>query len=265
MKIAHPNPVMTKTRIRRDTPPTPPPFGPEQIAGAIGVWVASDIAQSNGSLVSSWVDRVSGKTLVQANGAKQPDYITAGINGHPSVRFNAGGGSELLHLPAALSVASSGSVILVLIDEFKSQAIPWSTGNESVANRYLFSFYNTAGNFDVEFANAGVGDTNRQGNNNMVQNGIYETEVQSLDTEYAFRRDGVLLSEAGGADTGMWFGDITGANGFTIGCWKNNTENSFSFFRGHIGCVIVIDGIMSAPDRALLNTWITANFGITMP
>src|SRR4051812_46109678 len=88
------------------------PFAPEDIAGAVGVWVADDIAISDGSAVSSWVDRIASHSLAQATGGQQPLYRTSGIGGQPAVDFD--GTDDLLRYAAALSTASSGSVFVVM-------------------------------------------------------------------------------------------------------------------------------------------------------
>jgi hypothetical protein len=63
-------------------------FTPENVAGKVMDFDASNLALTDGAAVSSWADAGSGgQALVQATGSAQPIYKTNIVNGKPVVRF----------------------------------------------------------------------------------------------------------------------------------------------------------------------------------
>ncbi len=81
-------------------------------------WVADSLSGTDGSVVSNWTDRVSGKSAVQPANANQPALYSNVFGGHKSVRFSSGS-SQYLTVTAANS-ALAGATDFSMVMVFKT-------------------------------------------------------------------------------------------------------------------------------------------------
>jgi len=67
----------------------PPPFLPTRLPGLV-LWLRADLGITlNGGNVSAWADQSgNGNHATQGTAANQPLYVSSGINGRPTVRFD---------------------------------------------------------------------------------------------------------------------------------------------------------------------------------
>lgn len=236
------------------------PFEPEDITGAVAVWVADDIAQGDGTAVAAWADRISGLSLAQATGSKQPLYRTTGLAGRPAVDFD--GSDDLLRYGGQVSVASSGSVFIVHnFDAF--EAVLWSANDEASTVRSLLSYLpNSSQKFDIEQNDNGTAG-GVAANHTVSVATDYLWEWQSLDTSYELWYNGVRASKITGAgDNGRWFADTSAVDNFVVGAWKTTSESLR--YNGRVAAVVVVDGIISDADRNALYEWVQTRYGIDL-
>lgn len=239
---------------------------PEEIASVAGVWVADDIAQSDGTAVSSWLDRTSSRNLAQATSSKQPLYRTTGVSTEPGVDFD--GIDDLLVYAQgnALSIAGSGHVFAVFqIDSFAAHGSVWGSRDHLDTGEDLRGSVLTTG--DVQFrqrANFAGADT-YEVDANLATSTAYLVEWASDGSSYSCQVNGVSQSLiiTGGSDTGDWFADVPGRDSFTVGGLKADIETSF--LNGRVGTVVVVNGAISLNDREDFYEWVEVKYGIDLP
>lgn len=240
---------------------------PETITGAVEAWVADDIAITDGTAISSWVGRVAASNLAQATGGKQPIYRTSGINSQPAVDFD--GTDDILRYAGTLSTALSGHVFVVVRYDNPGAAsndLAWSSSDEATTNHWLFGDHIASGSpaMDMFQQDGGSGDE-VFGGTNLASATDYLLEWSSSGSAWVLRKNGAAesLSVATGANSGDWFGDVSGRDNFVLGAFKRTTEGGF--LDGKIAAVVIVDGTISDADRFAFYDWIEAKYGITMP
>lgn len=244
--------------------PTGPPFVPEAIVGAVEVWVADDVALSGGAAVPSWVGRVGGRALAQVDVAKQPVFAVAGVGGQPSVNFD--GTDDLLRYPLsdAVSIAASGHIFVIMDPgDVSGTKTVCNSASESSSG---YSFRSQLRNGKV-YGVQSNGDTadGAEGDVSLVAATDYLVEWASTGSTYEWRVNNApqILNFIVGSNTGDWFADTTSRDNFVVGAQKVATGEG-AFFNGKVAAVIVVDGTISSDDRAALNSWVTAKYGITL-
>ncbi|MEY2564930.1 MAG: large repetitive protein [Verrucomicrobiota bacterium] len=86
------------------------------------LWLRADseVTVDGGGKVSVWADQSSiGNTATQGNGSLQPQLISTGMNGHPTLRFN----NNLLTIPN-LVVTGTSQFTWVYVAKWNSTALP---------------------------------------------------------------------------------------------------------------------------------------------
>lgn len=237
-------------------------FAPENIVGAVEVWVADDIAISDGTAVSSWVGRVAASSLAQASAGQKPLYRTSSINSQPAVDFD--GTDDLLRYAGTLSTAASGHVFVVMEADVVGARDFWSSSDEGSTVNYLAADANSAGVPIDMVVNDNSGTENYFHGTALTTATPYFLEWASTGTAYGLRINGTAraLTFATGANNGKWFSAVSGRDNFVLGALKQSSE--IRFHNGRIATAIVVDGVMSAGDRTSLNAWVTAKYGITL-
>lgn len=241
-----------------------PPWDPDDISGLVARWLASDIAQADGSAVASWVDRIGSFDAAQATGSKQPLYYSAGathpINSQPVVHLD---GSDILVYAGTISTATSGHVFAVMRDHAGTAAALLSTADEASTSRHLYFGTATSDVMRIVQRNADTEDV-INGSTARALNTPYLAEWSSTGTAYGMRNNNTVqtLTVAAGADNGDWFGDTSARDNVTIGGLKNTGESLF--IQADVAELIVVDGAISAGDRTNLNSYITTTYGLTL-
>ena len=96
------------------------PFQPQSLGSALVAWWDPDYGITKDSVsnrISSWEDRVSGTTVVQATGARQPLYVasSAGMNNRPSIEMTAVTQTlAIASAPVALQVQQGPSTYITI-------------------------------------------------------------------------------------------------------------------------------------------------------
>ena len=246
--------------------PLAPTFEPEDVAGAVACWIADDCsAVGDGNALTNWVDRKNSLTVTQGTEANRPLYRATGIGGQPAVDFD--GANDMLQYVAAdpVSVALSGHVFMVLRpDAVGLQQSPWGSADHSSNTQQVQTRVGTGDNLEFFQVNADTHDYIR-GNGTILANNNYLAEWASTGSAYQLRLNGTgqSLTQVLGANTGDWFGDTPGRDSFCIGSIRAAVGFD-NFFNGKIAMLLVVDGAISAGDRAALHAWVAAKYGITI-
>lgn len=236
------------------------PFAPEGIAGVAEVWVADDLALSDGGAVSSWVGRVAARDLAQASSGKRPTYDLDGVGGEPSVNFD--GSDDLLAYAGTLSTATSGHVFVVGQQNAATEMACWSTSDLDTGQHHIWAPYDSAGmgilcteGASTDYVTASV---------TASANTPALIEWASDGSDYALRENNTVksLTVAAGSNSGNWFGDVTLRDVFTLGAFNFVVETRR--WNGRIAAVIVVDGAISGGDRTSLDGWVADKYGITL-
>lgn len=237
------------------------PFEPENIVGAVEVWVADDLALADADPVSSWTGRIAGSSLAQSGG-KRPVYDLDGIGGQPSVNFD--GTDDVLRYAGTLTTGLSGHVFIVAYAAISAIRVAWATSDEASGAHFLLGAYQANPSGTVWFDNYEGGEDFLTAVPTLGVTTPMLLEWASTGTAYEFRENNSVraLTVGAGADSGDWFGDFTARDNFTVGAWKQTAE--YFFWNGRIAAVIVVDGTISADDRAALNAGGAGKYGITL-
>lgn len=238
------------------SPPTP--------ANPAAVWWADDLALSDGAAVSSWTDRVNGRTVSQAASGNRPLFRAAGLNGRPSVQFD--GVNDYLGLSAANAVsnASSGCVVAVAIPLSPSangQTIWCSSDIATIDWRLAGATLN--GRLSVlqkQVVTSGDPDDVMLGNTPLTTS-PRAFEWSSNGSSYAMRINNSAepFTVFSGANSGDWFSKTLNRDNFTIGALLRTTLYTPTF-AGHVAYLGVFDSPLSAGDRADLYDWINSYY-----
>jgi hypothetical protein len=232
------------------------------IASQRAVWVANDLALSDGAAVASWTDRVSGYNP-SAAGTLQPLYRTTGINGRPAVDFD--GSNDILAYTAANGIGGTtlGCAIVVMEMEVASSEYRILSSCDEASTVRYWTCGTVTGN-QMTTANRNNDTADSLNGNDVMTTGIYCLEWSSSGTTTAMRRnnDPQTVSVTSGANNGDWIGDITARDNFTIGALKRTSTTNF--FNGKIALIMVADAELSTDDRTTLYGWISDYYGITM-
>lgn len=241
------------------------PFAPENISGVVEVLVASDIAQSDGSSIASWVGRVASSSFAQSTGTKQPTYRTSSINTHPAADFDGG---DILVYAGTLTTANTGHVfVLVHFDDISVQrALVTSDDNAGTADSIVFQANNLGSGAPQVYKTQAVGGlTSRTGpSNSLTTTPVYLIEYNSDGSTWQVRINGVVRSTTLlGSHDGDWFGDVPNRDHVTVGGLRLNGSDS-NFLDGQVGVVVIVDGAISDSDRDQFYQWLNSNYGTTI-
>lgn len=227
------------------------------LPGLLADWdpsVSASVTKDGSDLVSSFASTVGGYTVVQATAASQPLWVSNGLNGYPSIRYDgvADNLAGALGLAGAIDGSAPYSVYFVgaLTAAGGVAKTPWSIG--STAN-----------------------------NTNWVQT---VTEAATDRFRYA-RQDGVVVVNEGvGVFTTALFDCVEAYSGTAISGYLNGvatltasanvrapTCNSVSmgclmaqvpvsFWGGDIGRFLVYDRVHSDAERALVRSYIRSRY-----
>lgn len=241
-------------------------FEPEDVVGAAACWVADDCsAVGDGNAITNWVDRVAAFTLTQGTSGNRPLYRSSGIGGAPAVDFD--GSNDLLRYAGTVSTANTGHVFAVAYHDAGTGATQayWCSGDEATDENFILgSRYETNTTLAVQSTIAGQTDWVR-GNTTISLTTAYLLEWASDGSDYAERVNNTVQTRTvlGGADTGDWFGDVSGRDNFVLGALKLNFGGA-NHANVRLGMVLVVDGAISSDDRSALGDWVSSKYSITL-
>lgn len=242
-------------------------FEPENIAGAIEVWVADDIGLSDGAAVSSWVGRIGGDDAAQATGSKQPLYRTTGIGGQPAVDFD-GTDDALIYTAAdgGLTGDSGHVFAVVLFDGLGGtygEHVVWETADVASNTRYVQGTVISTGKPRVSERNASTVDE-VEGGTSLGTGVGYFLEWRSTDTAYELRVDAALesLTVITGANSGDWYSQAGLRDNLAFGSTGGLSQSLY--LNGKIAALVFVGGSISALDRNALHWWVQQKYGISL-
>ncbi len=211
---------------------TPSSVQPEDIPDAAAVWVADDIAQSDGTAIASWIDRVQGIAAAQGTGSLQPIYRTTGINSQPVADYD--GVDDQLVTASTVSHRESGHIFAVVrARTITTPAQVWV--DTSDVDRLYFGS-NNWGTGAPEFQHSNGSYWFHAPPNSMAAATDYLMELNSDGSTWEIRINGVVQSPLTAVNPrtndGLWFDDL-GANPLT-------------YVGGGIGSSAPIDGYIAA-------------------
>lgn len=204
---------------------------------------------SNGVALSSWVDQSgNGNDASQSSGGAQPTYVSSSINGLPAIRFN--GSTSFLDLPTASTLGIQNS-------EFDVFVVAKSS-NSGIQ----FLIGGTAGNYEVHL-NGASGARFIPKSTLFVDKGA--TSLYTNGSAYIF-------NAAAGSENGVL--RVNGYAGGDSAYDSRNAENSVItlgrrgngtfYLNGDIAEVIIYNSVLSAVDRASVESYLAAKYSITL-
>ena len=250
------------------TPESATEFAPDDISGLILWFDASDITtitKTGSDKVSDWEDKsANGLDLAQTSDSLRPTWIENGINGLDIIEFfNA---QWMDQVADALTRPTNITVLVV-------------HQPDSVTNAHFIAGVPDSGdaNWDAPFIGWHVGTENVD-----AIEGRYWLQIGSTNREWTVSNElsgGTLVSQmlwydgtdrrsyldnANSFDDNTFTGDITYDGGdapnFIVGARK--TQNLDEYYDGQLCEIIVYDSAVSTANRASLNTYVAAKWGI---
>jgi len=219
--------------------PPPPPWTPASITG-VYEWWRTDLGISDGS---AWVGQILGKTLTAA-GAAQPTLTTALINGTTQNILVFDGAANVMSVAYGASLSQPNTIILVCKEPANGANYKYIyDDDDDIAGQALLKW-----NDDVYQLAAGT----RKATGLSVIAGAAVTSLRA-----SFNGASSSLYKNGAAGSTISIG--TGAmSGLTLG--GRSDDSLFSDIQ--VLDVIVINGIISVADLALLSTYTTSRYGV---
>jgi hypothetical protein len=245
-----------------NAPPTP--------QNAAAVWWADDIAQTDGSAIDSWVDRVGGKT-VSNTGSQRPVLDADGIAGRASVNFD--GVDDCLKMSSSISTSSTGCIVAVFQNSgtsFSAQTI-WCAGSTTVAQQYLIGRmgHTTVDQAGIQSHHGSI-DSVWQVDESILAQSNRVLEWSATGGTWNMRLNNIpksLVKRTGDAtpDQGYWLDDLSGHNSWAIGAerFMSGPVYDIGHFNMRLAYLGVFDSPLSTQDRYDLYKWIEEYYGIT--
>ena len=216
--------------------------------------VAGFLGANSGFVVTLYDQSGGGNHFTQATSTKQPRYVAniSGLGGRPGVLFN---GSNDILVASNFSTAQAGMVIAA----FRTGAITTgdhillSSADEATAGIRLNVVYAATNNrLRINQQNNDTTDSVAGPTTQIAASTSYIAAYKSDGSAYTIRRNGAnqTLSVLNGANNGDWFGDVTGADNYSLGGGKWNAEAQWLL--GHVTELIVYGADMSVTYQGLL-------------
>lgn len=229
------------------------------------LWVASDIALSDGAAVSSWVDRISATDLTQATPAARPTYQTAALNGQPAVYFD--GGDSLASAAAAFANNGAAYTVVIAFRVPSSPVVADVTGTLFAAKDNA----DTETRFSVILNGANFGASIYQyDGTSRAQDITSPTQPQGAGAVIAFS----VAAGAGTTQTSTNYINGAAATPATLAPWntkRDTTGDATSLrvgaggvgsYKGWIAEVHVYRTDLSAGDIAAISSALNATYGL---
>jgi hypothetical protein len=213
-------------------------FDPETISG-LKIWLKADaIVAADGASVATWEDSsASNQDVTQGVAGLRPTYQTNELNGLPVVRFD--GSDDFLGTTSFIGVMpSAGSIYVVAtINSDTDYALVDVSGNGLWRYAGDGNSYMRVMRTDRPLIGSGAPTT-----------GSHLFVVESSAATWNYTIDGVSI---GTATPGYESQD------FIIG--SNNTSSPLN---GDIAEVLIYNSVLSAPNRAAVETYLTDKWGL---
>lgn len=235
------------------------PFQPQSLGSALVAWWDPEYGVTKDSVsnrVSAWADRVSGTTVVQATGSRQPLWVaaSANMNSRASLQMTAAGQTlRIASAPVALRVQQGPSTYLTVVRpaSVANNDILGSDG-ASVAGSFLHLIFSTKINAAIYVA-GGVAKF-QGGLTTMLTNTKYMTGQMNDGTSIFPLLNGV--KDNVGAATGT---TTTPTAPFVIGA---RTDGFSTSFQGFMGDVFILNRALTDAELAKMYLWAKERWGL---
>ena len=253
------SPVSATVSATPMTVPGPPVGVP--LDGLVLSLDASALSLSDGASVSTWLDGSGVGVNASSSGSERPTFVSSGIGGVPSVRFDGvddflrlGSGFEdfsdgvSMFVVASPSAVRSGSKLLLLGNGAGQQNISLGRSGSSPGLQYFTT--DASGGFG--WFNTADGLSNESGVYSMVQGGGAPNSVVSGSVF----RDGVTVGSGS-----VFVPPVVsrGANFIGKSYWADQ------LFEGDIAEVLLYDRALTSAEQATVNGYLSTKYGIVPP
>ena len=223
-------------------------------------WIASDIAQSDGTQISSWTDGVGGKVLSQGTSTKKPIYKTNVLNGHPAVLFDRTASQQLINATYAAFLNSLAGFTVFIV--FKTDGGP-SGGN------YWGNMFMGLAQADGKARLSLALDANARYEAYQQETGVTHSYVPTTPVVAA---NEAHIAAFAASTTAQWYVDgsatTDGTTAWTLpgsgnaniymGAWVTTAD----WFGGHIAEVRIYDSKMDATQVATITNELKSYYGL---
>jgi len=234
------------TLYTTDAGPVTAVSAPTEISGCMGWWDASDaasITQSDG-LVSQWNDKSGNNRHAAASGGARPTLTAGGLNGRSVVTFD-GTDDQMLISSGFLQVPNATILSVFKYNSGQYGGIISSALQPTDDSSPRLVIHN---GFFRTFGYSNFSDT-PQGTSPTLVTGRVQAGASSI-----FQSG--LLADADAASGSL----TTGSTQTAIGSYRTNAGNHLN---GYIAEIVVFDSALSTSDRARVEAYLAAKWGIT--
>jgi hypothetical protein len=240
---------------------------PDEIEGLIDI-DPDDLAGNDGDTVGSITTKGAAVVeFAQADDGRRPLLKTGanGINGHNTLLFD--GSNDLLVAGSAFLNSQAGAVFIVFRTPAALQAGELLTANDlgSSSRRVFVRGAVAATNYYIGFVQDNNDtDDSLRGNVALETSRAYVGCWQSNGTAYTMRLSQApqTLVALGGANTGDWFGDVTGLDNVVLGAIKDQTSER-SFWKGEIARVLIYTSALTDEERSQVEDYLMTRYAVS--
>jgi hypothetical protein len=234
------------TLYTTDAGPVTAVAAPTEISGCVGWWDASDAASitQSGGLVSQWNDKSGNNRHATASGGARPTLTAGGLNGRSVVTFD-GTDDQMLISSGFLQVPNVTILSVFKYNSGQYGGIISSALQPADDSSPRLVIHN--GSFRT-WGYSNFSDT-PQGTSPTLVTGRVQAGASSI-----FQSG--LLAAAGAASGSL----TTGSTQTAIGSYRTNAGNHLN---GYIAEIVVFDSALSTSDRARVEAYLAAKWGIT--
>lgn len=217
---------------------------------------------SDGDPITVWQDRGTSKiNFTQATAGLRPTYDQDCVNGLPGIDFD--GSTQYLGLSSAIFTGKLGNVFAVVLHDAVTSTV---LGQSDEAGDTAYVQLGVAPTDYLAYSqnNGGTADSLVASTTVIGQAAARLLEWSSDGSTIYGRVDGVAqtLAAGSGANSGDWWGDVTGADNTTLGVIKRSSLGAY--LNGKILELVVYDRPLSASDAARVRRILASKYNITL-
>lgn len=217
-------------------------FSPTDISGLKGWYKADALSYNDGDSVTTWTDSSgNGYDLTQTTSAK-PKFKTNIINGKPVVRFIESQGYDIYN-GTNPSISQPYTMLVVGTHNVTGSNLAITDGGDGITRSHCIY---VVGNYPYMFAGSV-----QQGVNTFSDDVFYTWMCNFNGASSALYRNGADQSLSGNPGA-------SGLTGLTLG--SNVRAGGGSYWGGDIAEVLIYDSTLSAPNRALVDSYLQTKY-----
>jgi hypothetical protein len=216
------------------------------------LWLKEDGLPAAGSLISTWTNSGSATNFTQPTTIRQPTCIGNGLNGHKIARFD---GSVFMSGPTIGSFISASAYTLFVVVKAASIALSssnsWQNHGIIADNAQYFGLYLST-NFGASIYNWGGSDDHAD----------VPYAASSWARFQARHASGnLVLSKNGGSESSVASNNTEATAGMSL-LGVNDYDSMTGALNGDIAEIFGVNTVLSNSDRANVDAYLTARFGL---